>query len=250
MRGQCACVCVCDGGRSEHLGWAPRRGASDRHSLQHPPTHPPTTLQPFPQTWRTSWTMSSSAASPGATTASASSVRRCSAGRGGEGERLLPVGRRGALVGRLVPGTQLTFALPPSALAAPLAAAVQTAASTSPRPLTRAPRPPSTWASRYEGLWRGYGWAAAGLMECHAGRCSAGAPDVKLTLSLPPSLPPPPPPPPPCQLCYHVLGTPQEEDACILTDPDNPTFMFGTEVTHDGRRAVGGVEPRLRTALC
>jgi hypothetical protein len=39
------------------------------------------------------------------------------------------------------------------------------------------------------------------------------------------------------QLMYHVLGTPQSEDVTILADPDHPTWMFGTEITHDGRWA-------------
>ena len=43
---------------------------------------------------------------------------------------------------------------------------------------------------------------------------------------------------------YHVLGTPQSEDVTILADPQHPTWMFGTEITHDGRWAglgwVGG----------
>lgn len=46
---------------------------------------------------------------------------------------------------------------------------------------------------------------------------------------------------------YHVLGTPQSADVCILADPQHPTFMFGTEVTHDGRYLLltvsNGCEP-------
>ena len=44
-----------------------------------------------------------------------------------------------------------------------------------------------------------------------------------------------PPPLPPLQLMYHVLGTPQSNDVTMLADPQNPTWMFGTECTHDGR---------------
>lgn len=49
------------------------------------------------------------------------------------------------------------------------------------------------------------------------------------------------------QLCYHVLGTPQSQDVTILADPQNPTHMFGTECTHDGRYLLisvsNGCEP-------
>jgi hypothetical protein len=36
-------------------------------------------------------------------------------------------------------------------------------------------------------------------------------------------------------LCYHVLGNPQSEDVTVLADPDHPLWMFGAEVTDDGR---------------
>lgn len=36
-------------------------------------------------------------------------------------------------------------------------------------------------------------------------------------------------------LCYHVLGTPQADDATVLADPEHPLWMFGAEVTDDGR---------------
>lgn len=41
------------------------------------------------------------------------------------------------------------------------------------------------------------------------------------------------------QVMYHVLGTPQSADVTILADPQHPTWMFGTEVTHDGRWVPG-----------
>ena len=36
------------------------------------------------------------------------------------------------------------------------------------------------------------------------------------------------------QLCYHVLGTPQSEDAVVWAMPGNPTWMSSAEVTDDG----------------
>lgn len=49
------------------------------------------------------------------------------------------------------------------------------------------------------------------------------------------------------QLMYHVLGTPQSQDVTILQDPQHPTWMFGSEVTHDGRYLLisvsNGCEP-------
>ncbi|KAL4854888.1 Prolyl endopeptidase [Chlorella vulgaris] len=49
------------------------------------------------------------------------------------------------------------------------------------------------------------------------------------------------------QVMYHVLGTPQSADVTILADPQHPTWMFGTEVTHDGRYLLctvsNGCEP-------
>ena len=44
------------------------------------------------------------------------------------------------------------------------------------------------------------------------------------------------------QLAFHVLGTPQSADVTVWADPQHPTWMFGTEVTNDGRCAA------LRTA--
>ena len=40
------------------------------------------------------------------------------------------------------------------------------------------------------------------------------------------------------QLAYHLLGTPQSDDVTVWADPQHPTWMFGTEVTNDGRCAV------------
>jgi hypothetical protein len=37
------------------------------------------------------------------------------------------------------------------------------------------------------------------------------------------------------QLCYHVLGQPQSQDVVVLADPEHPLWMFGAEVTDDGR---------------
>ncbi|RKP11067.1 prolyl endopeptidase-like protein [Thamnocephalis sphaerospora] len=39
-------------------------------------------------------------------------------------------------------------------------------------------------------------------------------------------------------LYYHRLGTPQSEDQLIVRDPDHPHYMFGAEVTDDGRWLV------------
>jgi len=36
-------------------------------------------------------------------------------------------------------------------------------------------------------------------------------------------------------LCYHVLGTPQSEDAVVYALPAHPTWMTGASVTDDGR---------------
>ena len=35
-------------------------------------------------------------------------------------------------------------------------------------------------------------------------------------------------------LCYHVLGTPQSDDAVVWAMPDEPTWMSSAEVTDDG----------------
>lgn len=40
-------------------------------------------------------------------------------------------------------------------------------------------------------------------------------------------------------LCYHVLGTPQEQDTVVLADPDHPLWLFGAEVSDDGRCGCG-----------
>lgn len=37
------------------------------------------------------------------------------------------------------------------------------------------------------------------------------------------------------QLCYHVVGQPQSQDVVVLADPQHPLWMFGAEVTDDGR---------------
>eukprot|EP00882_Tetradesmus_deserticola_P019405 GHRQ01020886.1.p1 GENE.GHRQ01020886.1~~GHRQ01020886.1.p1 ORF type:complete len:455 (+),score=131.29 GHRQ01020886.1:102-1466(+) len=51
-------------------------------------------------------------------------------------------------------------------------------------------------------------------------------------------------------LCYHVLGTPQSQDATVLADPGHPLWMFGAEVTDDGRYllvyASEGCQPQNR----
>lgn len=39
------------------------------------------------------------------------------------------------------------------------------------------------------------------------------------------------------QLCYHVVGQPQRQDAVILACPDHPAWQQGAEVTDDGRSA-------------
>lgn len=44
------------------------------------------------------------------------------------------------------------------------------------------------------------------------------------------------------QLCYHVLGQPQSTDVVVLADPEHPLWMFGAEVTDDGRWGWGGGE--------
>jgi len=36
-------------------------------------------------------------------------------------------------------------------------------------------------------------------------------------------------------LCYHVLGTPQDQDVLVYAMPDQPQWMCGAEVTDDGR---------------
>lgn len=41
------------------------------------------------------------------------------------------------------------------------------------------------------------------------------------------------------QLCYHVLGQPQSTDVVVLADPEHPLWMFGAEVTDDGRWGGG-----------
>lgn len=40
------------------------------------------------------------------------------------------------------------------------------------------------------------------------------------------------------QLCYHVLGQPQAKDVVVLADPEQPLWMFGAEVTDDGRYLI------------
>lgn len=37
------------------------------------------------------------------------------------------------------------------------------------------------------------------------------------------------------KLYYHVIGTPQSEDALIAEFPDHPKWFLGASVTHDGR---------------
>lgn len=39
-------------------------------------------------------------------------------------------------------------------------------------------------------------------------------------------------------LYYHVLGTSQEEDILLHSDPQNPSHMFGAEITDDGRYLI------------
>jgi prolyl oligopeptidase len=39
-------------------------------------------------------------------------------------------------------------------------------------------------------------------------------------------------------LYYHRMGTPQSDDVLVLKDAENPTHMFGAEVTDDGLYAV------------
>ena len=39
-------------------------------------------------------------------------------------------------------------------------------------------------------------------------------------------------------LCFHKLGTPQEEDVVLLVYPDNPKWRFSAEVTDDARYLV------------
>lgn len=52
------------------------------------------------------------------------------------------------------------------------------------------------------------------------------------------------------QLAYHVLGTPQAQDITILAIPEQPDWMIGAEVTHDGRYLMlsitSGCEPANR----
>ena len=40
------------------------------------------------------------------------------------------------------------------------------------------------------------------------------------------------------QLCYHELGTEQAADRVVYERPDEPRWLFGTEVTHDGHFLV------------
>ncbi|MGE3173069.1 MAG: prolyl oligopeptidase family protein [Planctomycetota bacterium] len=40
------------------------------------------------------------------------------------------------------------------------------------------------------------------------------------------------------QLCYHRVGTPQDEDQVVYERPDQPEWGYGPEVTYDGRFAV------------
>lgn len=39
-------------------------------------------------------------------------------------------------------------------------------------------------------------------------------------------------------LCFHLLGTPQEEDPVVLALPEHPTRMIGASVTDDGRYLI------------
>jgi prolyl oligopeptidase len=42
-----------------------------------------------------------------------------------------------------------------------------------------------------------------------------------------------------CQsLYYHRIGTAQSADVLIVSAPEHPTWMFGAEVTDDGRYCV------------
>eukprot|EP00920_Eleutheroschizon_duboscqi_P019862 GHVT01047617.1.p1 GENE.GHVT01047617.1~~GHVT01047617.1.p1 ORF type:complete len:778 (+),score=64.98 GHVT01047617.1:167-2500(+) len=56
------------------------------------------------------------------------------------------------------------------------------------------------------------------------------------------------------QLYYHVLGTKQEEDILIAQFPDHPKWMFGVEVTTDGKYVVmsitEGCEPSNKLWYC
>lgn len=49
------------------------------------------------------------------------------------------------------------------------------------------------------------------------------------------------------QLRYHVLGQPQEQDVTVLAIPEQPEWMIGAQVTHDGRFLIlsisSGCEP-------
>ncbi|KAJ3280149.1 hypothetical protein HK104_000871 [Borealophlyctis nickersoniae] len=40
------------------------------------------------------------------------------------------------------------------------------------------------------------------------------------------------------QLCYHLIGTPQEEDVVVWSDPSNPEHMFSAEVSEDGKYVI------------
>ena len=49
------------------------------------------------------------------------------------------------------------------------------------------------------------------------------------------------------RVAYHRVGTSQEEDIDVLATPDHPDWLFGTEVSHDGRWLIvtvsSGCEP-------
>eukprot|EP00879_Flechtneria_rotunda_P018448 GHRR01019352.1.p1 GENE.GHRR01019352.1~~GHRR01019352.1.p1 ORF type:complete len:520 (+),score=168.42 GHRR01019352.1:95-1654(+) len=51
-------------------------------------------------------------------------------------------------------------------------------------------------------------------------------------------------------LCYHVVGQPQSTDVVVLADPNHPLWMFGAEVTDDGRYLIvyvsEGCQPQNR----
>lgn len=40
------------------------------------------------------------------------------------------------------------------------------------------------------------------------------------------------------EVYYHFLGTDQSEDILCWRDPENPKYMFGAEVTEDGKASL------------
>ena len=44
------------------------------------------------------------------------------------------------------------------------------------------------------------------------------------------------------QLYYHRVGTPQSEDVLVYQRPDEPEWMYGTQVTEDGRYLVVSIQ--------